>query len=90
MIWHVASDADVSPGNTVFLRRNFVQHYMEKGCITYGIRHADGIIVQTEHQAADLAVIRPQGRRGRAEFSPGAVRDDQQGRPRSPSSGSQI
>jgi len=55
MIWHVASDADVSPGNAVFYGRNFVQHYIEKGCITYGIRHADGIIVQTEHQAADLA-----------------------------------
>src|SRR4029078_3484808 len=55
MIWHVASDADVSPGTAAFSGRNSVQHYMEKGCITYAIRHADGIIVQTEHQAADLA-----------------------------------
>lgn len=55
MIWHVASDADVSPSSTVFYGRNFVQQYMEKRCITYGIRHADTIVVQTEHQAAELA-----------------------------------
>jgi glycosyltransferase involved in cell wall biosynthesis len=56
MIWHVASDADVSPRSTLFYsRRNFIQFYMEKGCIAYGIRHANTIVVQTEHQAAELA-----------------------------------
>ncbi len=55
MIWHVASDADVSPRSTVFYGRNVVQYYMEKRCITYGIRHADSIVVQTEHQADQLA-----------------------------------
>ena len=54
MIWHVASDADVSPRSTVFYGRNIVQYYMEKRCIKYGIRHANKIVVQTEHQADQL------------------------------------
>ena len=55
MIWHVASDADVSPRSKLFYGRNIIQYYMEKQCITYGIRHADTIVVQTEHQADQLA-----------------------------------
>jgi glycosyltransferase involved in cell wall biosynthesis len=64
MIWHVSSDADVSPGSTVFYGRNFVQYYIEKRCIAYGIRHADSIVVQTQHQADQL--VRYYGRKADA------------------------
>jgi glycosyltransferase involved in cell wall biosynthesis len=54
LIWHVAHDTDVTPGNSL-LYGNVLKSFTERRCIEYGIRHADSIVVQTECQAEHLA-----------------------------------
>src|SRR5262249_32962191 len=51
LIWHVSSDTDVTPHRSALYGRNVIQSFVEKQCIEYGIRHANSIVVQTEHQA---------------------------------------
>jgi glycosyltransferase involved in cell wall biosynthesis len=53
MIWHVASDADLSRRGIVS-GRNPLRPYLEKRSINYGIRHAGHIVVQTQQQAEML------------------------------------
>jgi glycosyltransferase involved in cell wall biosynthesis len=55
LIWHVAHDTDVTPGNSLLYGRNVLQYFIEKHCIEYGLRRADSIVVQTERQAEHLA-----------------------------------
>jgi glycosyltransferase involved in cell wall biosynthesis len=55
LIWHVSSDTDVTPHRSALYGRNVIQSFVEKQCIEYGIRHANSIVVQTEHQADELA-----------------------------------
>ena len=50
LVWHAASDADVQPGLKV-AERNFVRRWLERSLLSYGIRHADRTITQTEQQA---------------------------------------
>jgi glycosyltransferase involved in cell wall biosynthesis len=50
LIWHVASDTDVSPG-FFGSERNFVRQRLEKWTVKYAARNATGIVVQTHHQA---------------------------------------
>jgi glycosyltransferase involved in cell wall biosynthesis len=54
LIWHVAHDTDVTPGNSFLYGRNVLKYFMEKHCIEYGLRRADSIVVQTERQADHL------------------------------------
>src|SRR4030095_12462859 len=53
LIWHVSSDTDVNP-QRVRGGSNFIRRYLEKKSIEYGIRHAHGIVAQTESQARRL------------------------------------
>ena len=65
MLWHIAHDNDVTPG-ALPGAGNRLRHMLERRAIEYGIRHADHIIAQTQHQvdllkqyydrAADLIV----------------------------------
>jgi len=50
MIWHVAHDQDVTEGGQTG-GRNPIRPFLEKRSVEYGIRHAQHIVVQTEHQA---------------------------------------
>ena len=50
MIWHVASDADLTRRGIV-AGRNPLRPLLEKRSIEYGIRHANQIVVQTQYQA---------------------------------------
>jgi len=50
MIWHVAHDTDVMPGNEIY-GRNPVRRVLEKCSVEYGIRNAHHIVTQTRHQA---------------------------------------
>jgi glycosyltransferase involved in cell wall biosynthesis len=56
LIWHVAHDRDLMPQDKMMEGRNPVRRLLEKRSIEYGIRHAHRIIVQTESQAAQLAL----------------------------------
>jgi glycosyltransferase involved in cell wall biosynthesis len=51
LIWHVAHDSDVIPGQSLDVGRNLLRRYVEKRSIEYGIRHATEIVAQTEDQA---------------------------------------
>jgi len=50
MIWHVASDSDLTRRGLV-AGRNPLRPLLEKRSIEYAIRHANQIVVQTHHQA---------------------------------------
>jgi glycosyltransferase involved in cell wall biosynthesis len=55
MVWHVASDGDVTPANGWPLRDTLLPfRRLEKAALEYGIRHAPRIVVQTRHQASLL------------------------------------
>lgn len=55
MVWHVASDGDVTPVRGWPLRDTLLPfRRMEKAALEYGIRHAPQIVVQTRHQASLL------------------------------------
>lgn len=50
LVWHVSSDTDVSPQESLD-GRNPVRRFLEKRCVEYGIRRASRIVTQTQHQA---------------------------------------
>ena len=50
LIWHVASDSDVTRRDLV-AGRNPLRSAMEKRSVEFGIRHANQIVAQTRHQA---------------------------------------
>jgi glycosyltransferase involved in cell wall biosynthesis len=50
LIWHLAHEADVTPGASL-AGRNPVRRFLEKRCMEYGLRHADHIVAQTDRQA---------------------------------------
>jgi glycosyltransferase involved in cell wall biosynthesis len=50
LIWHVASDMDVSPFNVKGWQPSTLLKYIEKRYLEYGVRHASDIVVQTHHQ----------------------------------------
>ena len=50
MIWHIASDMDVSR-NISFLSRLLFHNFLDKKLLEYGIRNANYIIAQTKEQA---------------------------------------
>jgi glycosyltransferase involved in cell wall biosynthesis len=54
MVWHVASDADVTPMHAR-RGRNALKRLMEKRMLEHGVRHASHIVVQTAQQARLLA-----------------------------------
>lgn len=55
MIWHVASDSDVTPATGWPLRDTLLPfRRMEKAALEYGVRHAPRIVVQTRHQSSLL------------------------------------
>lgn len=53
MIWHVASDADLTRRGIV-AGRNPLRPFLEKRSIEYAVRRAGQIVVQTQHQAQVL------------------------------------
>lgn len=53
MVWHVASDRDVTPRTGLPLPRE-VPDYIDKRLVEYGIRHADVVTVQTFRQGESL------------------------------------
>jgi glycosyltransferase involved in cell wall biosynthesis len=54
LVWHVASDSDVSHDNSMH-GRNPLRRLLESRSIEYGIRHASCIVTQTRDQAEALA-----------------------------------
>jgi glycosyltransferase involved in cell wall biosynthesis len=50
LVWHASSDADLDRGVRP-AERNFVRGYLETTLLSYGIRHADRVVVQTNSQA---------------------------------------
>lgn len=55
MVWHVASEADVTPAKRWSMRDLLLPFKpIEKRQLEYGIRHVPKIVVQTKHQAATL------------------------------------
>jgi len=50
LVWHVSHDTDVTP-ETLDTGRNLLRRRLEKFSIRLGIRWADRIVVQTQHQA---------------------------------------
>ncbi len=54
LVWHAASDADLSRDIRV-ADRNFIRARLESAALAYGIRRAHRIVVQTERQARSLA-----------------------------------
>jgi glycosyltransferase involved in cell wall biosynthesis len=54
LVWHVAHDTDVSPF-TLDTGRNGLRRWLEKSSLEFGLRHADHIIVQTQHQGRLLS-----------------------------------
>lgn len=55
LIWHVASDADVMPGVSLY-GRNPLRRVLEKRSVEHGIRHATCIVAQTRCQARLLSL----------------------------------
>lgn len=53
LIWHVAHDTDVAPGQGLD-GRNPLRRLIEAGALEYGIRRASHIVTQTHQQAALL------------------------------------
>jgi glycosyltransferase involved in cell wall biosynthesis len=49
LVWHAANDADVEPGLKVS-NRNILRDRLERMLLSYGIRHADAIVAQTQDQ----------------------------------------
>jgi glycosyltransferase involved in cell wall biosynthesis len=54
LVWHVAHDTDVAP-LSLDPGRNVARIRLEKWAANYGARRADGIVVQTQHQARLLS-----------------------------------
>jgi len=50
LIWHVASDMDVTPFNVEEWRPSTPLKYIDKRHLEYGVRHASDIVVQTHDQ----------------------------------------
>ena len=50
VVWHIASEMDVTPGRREFQKLN-IKNFIEKRAIEYGIANVDKIIVQTSDQA---------------------------------------
>jgi glycosyltransferase involved in cell wall biosynthesis len=50
LVWHAANDSDFNREIRVS-DRNFIRAFLEASALSYGIRHADKVIVQTNHQA---------------------------------------
>jgi glycosyltransferase involved in cell wall biosynthesis len=53
LVWHVASDTDVDPRESLD-GRNPVRRFLEKRSVEYGIRRATCVVTQTAHQAEML------------------------------------
>lgn len=56
MIWHVASDFDVTPSFSRSFQASTILKFIDKFYLEYGIRHADEIVVQTQEQIRLLRV----------------------------------
>ncbi len=50
LIWHVASDMDVTPFNVKKWQPSTLLKYIDKLYLEYGVRHAGNIVVQTHDQ----------------------------------------
>ena len=50
LVWHVSSDADLDR-RVRQAEKNFIRNRLEASALSYGIRHADRIVVQTRQQA---------------------------------------
>ncbi len=50
MIWHVASEMDVTPFSTKSWRPSSLLKFIDKRYLEYGLRHASDIVVQTHDQ----------------------------------------
>ena len=50
MVWHAANDTDVQHGLKVG-NRNLLRDWLERALLSYGIRRAQTIVTQTDHQA---------------------------------------
>lgn len=50
LIWHVASDMDVTPFSAKEWRPSTLLKYIDKRYLEYGVRHASDIVVQTQDQ----------------------------------------
>jgi glycosyltransferase involved in cell wall biosynthesis len=50
LVWHISHDAELSPG-PLDPGRNVLRSRLERWSVDYGIRHADRIVAQTQHQA---------------------------------------
>ncbi len=50
LVWHVASDMDVTPFNVKGWRPSRLLKYIDKRYLEYGVRHASDIVVQTHDQ----------------------------------------
>lgn len=50
LVWHAANDTDVQLGMKV-VEKNMLRQKLERTILSYGIRHADRIVTQTERQA---------------------------------------
>lgn len=54
LVWHASSDADLARRSRI-VRRNFLKRYLDDLLLSYGIRHADCVVVQSRQQARLLA-----------------------------------
>lgn len=54
LIWHASSDADLARGKRIG-RKNFVRRCLEDSMLSFGIRNAHHVVVQTQQQARLLA-----------------------------------
>ena len=50
LVWHAANDTDVQLGMKV-VEKNMLRQKLERKLLSYGIRHADRVVTQTERQA---------------------------------------
>ncbi len=54
LVWHASSDADLARDKRIG-RKNVVRQYREDSLLSYGIRNAHHVVVQTQHQARMLS-----------------------------------
>lgn len=54
LVWHASSDADLARNKRIG-RKNVVRQYLEDSLLSYGIRNAHHVVVQTQHQAQMLS-----------------------------------
>ena len=50
LVWHASSDTDLHP-NLKLAKRNVIRQRLDRSLLSYGIRHGDKIVTQTELQA---------------------------------------